>query len=108
MNKNKTLFGMCWVMFDYDTRLLKEVLIKPYKQANQSKENTINHHELIGGNLIQIIAHTPEQVRKLMNEYMEKHNLFSNTIYNDLNKNKNKTYLSNRHCLRYKKERANV
>ena len=105
--KNKTLFGMCWVMFDYDTKLLKEVLIKPYQQANQSKENTIKH-EMIGGNLTQIIADTPEQVRKLMNEYMEKHNLFSNTIHNELNKNKIKGYFNgSRHCLRYKKERAN-
>ena len=104
--KNKTLFGMCWVMFDYDTKLLKEVLIKPYQQANQSKENTIKH-EMIGGNLTQIIADTPEQVRKLMNEYMEKHNLFSNTIHNELKKNKIKgSYNGNRHCLRYKKERA--
>tara|TARA_Y100000356_G_scaffold64658_1_gene52905 strand:+ start:399 stop:686 length:288 start_codon:yes stop_codon:yes gene_type:complete len=90
MAKNKTLFGMCWVMFDYDTKLLKEVVIKPYSQTNQL-ENTIK-------------ADTPEQVRKLMNEYMEKFNLFSNTIYNDLNKNECKTYLGCRHCLRYKKQ----
>jgi hypothetical protein len=104
MNKNKTLFGMCWVMFDYDTKLLKEVLIKPYYQANQSKENMINEESF--GYVIKIDGNTPEQVRKLMNEYMEKYNLFSNTIYNDLNKNECKTYLGNRHCLRYKKERA--
>ena len=106
MDKNKTLFGMCWVMFDYDTKLLKEVLIKPYNQANQSKENMINEESF--GYVIKIDGNTPEQVRKLMNEYMEKYNLFSNTIYNDLNKNECKTYLGNRHCLRYKKERANV
>ena len=106
MNKNKTLFGMCWVMFDYDTKLLKEVLIKPYKQVNQSKENMIN--EKLVGSVIKIDGNTPEQVRKLMNEYMEKYNLFSNTIYNDLNINECRTYLGKRHCLRYKKERANV
>ena len=105
MDKNKTLFGMCWVLFDNDTRLLKEVFIKPYQQTNQSKENMIYHEGY--GYINQINGNTPEQVRKLMNEYMEKHNLFSNTIYNDLNKNENKTYLGNRHCLRYKKERAN-
>ena len=43
MDKNKTLFGMCWVLFDNDTRLLKEVFIKPYQQTNQSKENMIYH-----------------------------------------------------------------
>jgi len=104
MNKNKTLFGMCWVMFDNDTKLLKEVAIKPYSQANQSKQDMINHKDF--GYVIQINGSTPKQIRKLMNEYMEKYNLFSNTIYNDLNKNENKTYLGNRHCLRYKKERA--
>jgi len=93
MNKSKTLFGMCWVMFDYDTKLLKEVVIRPYRQTNEF-ENTIK-------------ADTPEQVRKLMNEYMEKYNLFSNTIHIDLNKNQNKkTNLGERHCLRYQKGRA--
>ena len=87
---NKKLFGMCWVMFDENTRQLNKVIIKPYIH---SENNDIN---LVGNN--------PEEVRKLMNQYMSKHNLFSNTIYNDLNKNKNKTYLGNRHCLRFKKE----